>query len=316
MDHVGTGSFRIHMYAPNRWLKRYGLFFDRFEIVDLNDCLEQHRTTPYGKIDTIEECDWLIEHGLLSHPQDMETSPYLSPLASPNVQLIDQAIRALAMRDYPLGRAFYEATGDKECEIPSSMLPLIWERNTIANQMAALWARRSAIVMRETGRAVATSLESLPPNMTPSVDAPVCQQDLLRFVMTEIPVPGRRVPWQEIIAFRLEADSQERLRELRLWIAATSRGGVGAAEAQDRIAGAIADYRRHVESLGLECEMARWEALVITSSVTRDDLVTRWLDPDLARPIGLASLSTVGLAAERHAPGRELSYIVKVQDAF
>ena len=139
-----------------------------------------------------------------------------------------------------------------------------------------------------------------------NVDAGLRPASLLRFVIDGLPVPSRRVPWSEILAFKSDPDSDERLRALRAWVTTTARGGVTLAEASDQLSFALSSYREHVRSAGIAHDMATWEVLLRSEIVSPNESIVKWTQGQSARPFDLA-VAAAGAHAERYAPGREVS---------
>lgn len=313
IPHIGVGSFTNHMSRPNRWLRRYALFFDRIEITDLDHCLHVHRTDIHGKAETVRECDWLIDNGYLSQ---LRYEDQACASSSPSVAEIDREIDALVRKRQSLDdeyKSHFDPLGGRQ-EVPGFLVPILERVLRMGYELMALQAERAALILRLQGRAIATNLEMLPSNVAPGVDAELKPASLLRFVIDDLPVPAQRVPWSEILAFKSDPDSDERLRALRVWVTTTARGGLTLAEASDRLSSALASYREHMRGAGIAHDMGTWEALLRSGIVSPNESVDRWMQGKAARPFALA-VAGAGGHAERYAPGREVSYLVKIRDA-
>lgn len=311
--HVGVGSFSNHMSRPNRWLRRYALFFERFEIIDLDQCLHLHRTNVHGKAETVRECDWLIENRYLSQ---FGYEDLIAPSSDPDLIALDLQIDELERERNHLDEEYkshFDPHGGRQV-VPNFLVPTLEKIISIGSEISALRAVRAALVVRAKGRAIATNLEMSGFPGQAGVDADLSSPDLLRFLIEGLPVPAQRVPWTEILAFKTDDDSQERLRSLRAWVATTARGGVSLAEASDRIEDALTAYRQHVRGAGIAHDLASWEALLRSGIVSAHESIDAWMEGSTARPFNLAVIAA-GELAERYAPGRELSYLVKIEDS-
>lgn len=315
LKHVGIGAFQGRMSRPNRWLRRYSLFFDRFDIIDLDECMYHQRTSGYGKAETIEECDWLIDHGYLAAA---EAEALLGKADLPELHVLDAEIDALGKEYDEITRQLRHRLDPQERDkgTPSGDDVRLYERQfRLSCDIAAVYAERTARNVRRSGREIATSLE-MPPRQIPlGVDAPLDAAGMFRFVISSIPVPAQRVPWEEIFAFKADPDSLERLRTLRAWIAETARGSISLAEASDRVHDALTRYREHVRGAAIAHDAATWEALVKSGIASPYRALDEWTANGAPRPFVLAHLLGHGTEAGRAAPGRELSYLVKVEDA-
>jgi len=311
--HVGVGSFYNHMSRPNRWLRRYALFFERFEITDLDRCLYMHRTDSHGKAETVRECDWLIANGYLSQ---LDYEDLAAPSSNADLIALDRQICGLIDERNRLDEE-YKSHLDPHAGtqvIPNFLVATVEKMMSMDSEISALGAARAALAVRRKGRAIATNLERSSLFAQTSLDADLSSPSLLRFLIEGLPVPAQRVPWTEILAFKTDEDSQERLRSLRAWVATTARGGVSLAEASDRIQDAMTAYREHVRGAGIAYDLASWEALLRSGVVSANESVDAWMEGSTTRSFDLA-VKAAGELAERYAPGRELSYLVKIEDS-
>jgi hypothetical protein len=302
------------MSRPNRWLRRYALFFDRFEIIDLDEAMDEQRNSEYGKIETITECDWLIERGYLKRTSG---TAILGDIGLPGLDGIDAELDALLdeMNKHYSQHIRGVKSDDDDSVGVQALADAHMENFRMSSDLAALYAERAALHIRRSGRAIATSLEMPPQRRRAGLDANLNQAGLAKFVIEGLPVPARRLPWEDILAFRNDADSQDRLRSLRNWIAATARGGISLAEASDQIHDAVSRYRDHVRGAGIAHDLGVWESLVRSGILGTEIGVDAWMTSDTPRPFELSLLTTSSIQAEQSAPGRELSYLVKVEDA-
>ncbi|MBR0850746.1 hypothetical protein JQ543_23595 [Bradyrhizobium diazoefficiens] len=314
LPHIGVGSFNRHMARPAQWLKRYGLFFEKFDIIDLENCLHHQRSSGYGKADTISDCDWLIERGFLFQSYMSKDGPNVR---SEKVSELDRLVQTLSREGIRLEAEWrsHLRTEAGFQPAPPEAFPLSQAMTNLGWEISVLIARRQALAWRESGRALATNLEEDPSGPAFGIDEKISGQQLLHVVLDQVPVPSRRTPWSEIVAFRADPDSQERLRALRAWISSTARSDVSYAEAADILADVLSRYRAHIRQLGLDYEISQCRALVQAGGASYDQLRRDWLSRDSAKPFGLSWTASTLLPAERGAPGREVSYIVKIQDA-
>lgn len=301
------------MSRPNRWLRRYALFFDRIEITDLDYCLHKHRTEIHGKAETVRECDWLIGNGYISQ---LKHEDQVWMCSTPSVADIDREILALVQKCQSLDdeyKSHFDPFGGRQ-EVPAFLVPTLERIIRMGYEISALQAERAALILRLQGRAIATNLEMPLLSVAAGVDTEVKPSSLLRFVIDGLPVPARRVPWSEIMAFKSDKDAEVRLRALRAWVSTTARGGITLAEASDLLSSALASYRDHIRGAGIAHDIGTWEAQLRSGIVSPNESVDKWMQGQLARPFDLA-VAAAGAHAERYAPGREVSYLVKIEDA-
>lgn len=313
LPHVGVGAFRLHMSRPNRWLRRYGLFFDRFEIVDLDDCLHTQRTSGYGKMETLRECDWLIEQGLLRQAKEppwenRDKDPALAELA----RLLEEMVVAYDEAEARY-KSYLDLAGGLQAVPPAAVSD--WEQMmAIANDIAVLRSESAVLSIRSIDRAVSTALDVGRRTDDRVIDVPLDVPGLMRFAIRDLPIPSLATPWEEIEAFKAEEDTKVRLRSLRIWLANTARGGVTLAEAADQISDELGRYRRHLLGAGISYQNATLDALLRMGVAPSSIDIASWTALQ-AKPFELSQMSAFGRREEEAAPGRELSYLVKVEEA-
>jgi hypothetical protein len=146
LPHIGVGSFNRHVSRPAQWLKRYGLFFETFDIVDLEECMHHQRNSGYGKADTIRDCDWPMERGLLHYMS--KDGPFDR---SAEVLELDQVLQTLTMRGIGLENKWrsYLRPADGFQSVPPEARPVSEAMMAVGYELSALRARRQALVWRK-----------------------------------------------------------------------------------------------------------------------------------------------------------------------
>jgi hypothetical protein len=311
--HVGVGAFYLHMSRPNRWLRRYALFFDRFDIIDLDQSLHLHRYDSHGKAETVRECEWLIERGLLRQVTETELvgdmeDARLAELDRLINEKVEEAARAEASYESHLEQPRRPQVVPAAAEVHFHA----WTR--IAADIAALRSQRAVLSTGTIERAITTNLDQEWLSGVRAVDQVMEAPGLMRFAVSDLPVPAHTTPWAEIQAFKEDEDTQSRLRSLRAWFGTTARGGITLAEAADRIADELGRYRSHLKGAGLRIHSITLEAVLKMGAVPSDIDLSTW-DALHSKPFALTQMSAFGRREEEAAPGRELSYLVKVEEA-
>jgi len=220
-------------------------------------------------------------------------------------------MREEILRNYPNG---FECDGSDQAVLEATVSDM-HKQFHLGCEIAELYAGRAAINIRSLGHGIATSLERPPRHRRAGVDTTLDSASLARFLIDDLPVPAQRVPWKEILAFKDDPDSQERIRSLRGWVAATARGGISIADASDRVQDALARYREHVRGAGIAHDLGMWETFVRSGIVSSSIGFEAWRASNATKPFDLTLMSGGGVEAERSAPGRELSYLVKIANA-
>lgn len=313
LPHVGVGAFQLHMNRPNRWLRRYALFFDRFDIIDLNASLHLHRYDAHGKAETVRECEWLMERGLLRQVTELQLN---GDDSDARLIEIEQLLREKVV-EVEQAKARYEACLEQPRRaqvVPDEAVVHLNAWTALSADAAALCTQRAVLLTGTTEQAITTNLEEEWLIGLPRADAVLDAPGLMRFTISDLPVPSPGTPWTEIQAFKEEEDTKVRLRSLRTWLATTARGGITLGEAADRIADDLARYRAHLKAAGLRVQSGTLEALLKMGAVPASADLSGWHALE-AKPFALSQMSALGRREEQAAPGRELSYLVKVEEA-
>lgn len=319
MEHVGVGSFHLHMSRPNEWLKRYALLFDRFYISDLRACFAQQKYSGYGRASTVRDLEWLIEQGLI------QEAPFVTQdakdLTGEEADVIAAARRALDQHYQDMQSVQHRYDQEQQAElgweysaVPDNLAPLIDEVMRRGYDVSSLVAHQVALNMRATRRANAICLEAKPTVFAGGLDRAVTRNELCTLVIESLCVPDQSVSWQDVIQFRDDPVSKAQLRDLRLWMEDTVRGGWTAGEAADRLAALRDEQARHVQGSGFKGAAGVLEAVVVGTAEILEDLAKfRW--KALAEMPFKAVRS--GLDAGRSSqggPGHQLSYLARAED--
>lgn len=313
LPHVGVGAFHLHMNRPNRWLRRYALFFDRFDIIDLESSLHLHRYDSHGKAETVRECEWLMERGLLRQVSELQMK---GDGSDARLIEIEQLLREKFV-EVEQARARYETFLDQPRRaqvVPDEAVVHLDAWTALSADAAALRTQRAVLLTGTIEQAITTNLEQEWLIGLPRIDQVLDAPGLMRFTISDLPVPALSTPWTEIQAFKEDEDTQVRLRSLRTWLATTARGGITLGEAADRIADDLGRYRAHLKGAGLRVQSGALEALLKMGAVPAGADLSSWHALE-AKPFALSQMSALGRREEEAAPGRELSYLVKVEEA-
>jgi hypothetical protein len=155
-------------------------------------------------------------------------------------------------------------------------------------------------------------LMKLPDNLI----VPSRKTEIVKVVLNSLPVPDDSVPWEQILDYRNDSDSKERVLSLRRWINRLSGEKLSIAETQDEIEWLMHEYQKHMKLHKMKVNLMTLEASVKAPLELIENLVkinwSKLLDPLFTvkkRKIAI-------LEAEINAPGRELSYIIKTRGKF
>ena len=139
---------------------------------------------------------------------------------------------------------------------------------------------------------------------------------ILNIVLHALPVPTDDTPWEKIIDFRSDEVASTALRRLRRWMRHLASEARSEKELKDELEGLFDEYREYMRVHKLKTTRGTIETVVTTvGEVAENVLKLRF--GKLANLLFAASGHRVSLLeAELAAPGREVAYIIKAQEAF
>jgi hypothetical protein len=150
-------------------------------------------------------------------------------------------------------------------------------------------------------------------NVFPSGTDPV-----LEVVLKSMPIPDNQTPWQDIIEFRSDPESQKRLRRLRVWTRkfAKATTATSLAEMKQEIEVLLDDYEEHMKLHRMKVNKGTTQTLVTVAGKVAEDFVKlKW--GELAKLSFILRERRISLLeAELKAPKRELAFISMARSRF
>ena len=251
----------------------------------------------------LSELDWLIDEGLVTpafHPSlhggvhwEWEFKNVVRALPDPEVRemakLLSQTYRTAEILPGSDTRLEHE---NIKLRLSAAMMRQLEDRNAFALLPSATW--RSEIE-----------------KLTSSKKAIV-----LSVVLKNFPRLVDDTPWQQVLDFKSDPDSSEKLGALRNWITELARKDYSRAEVEEMMEFYLNDYENHMKLHKLKFSHGSIESIVLTTLDVVENLVKlKWSSVAQAL-FKIARHDMVMLEAELNAPGRQVAYIRKVQERF
>jgi len=289
IDRIGVGDID-HLYRMTG-LKRYALFFDKIQIaafsygfLDARDRSKGYVHDCSGKVDF----DFLIDHDFLSFFDTIELFRENFGESFGDLRRIGEGATGLLSPDLQQRYAashLRDQGADAVCLGPSpTPVPVWWYLRPFSDRF--------------------------------SVDRIATKDLLYEIIIDGIPIPEDNVPWQDILTFRAEQTSKEQLRELRLWISETTKGELTYVDAADKIEDLKEKYKSTLRGSGMRFTLSVVRTLVVGTAELAENLIKLKLKPLFDAPFRVLDARTELLDMERKAPGRELRYLVHVENSF
>jgi hypothetical protein len=162
------------------------------------------------------------------------------------------------------------------------------------------------------------------PDIAPGTEKTRSNKDeVMEIVINAMPIPDDTTPWEQIIEFRNDPDSQSKFLTLKNWINEVARMKLEANEVEDKLKALINDYTNHMKVHKIKTKLDTLKTIVLTEA----GLITSgWLTGLGALPgvVGMVITPLYSmkqrqvalLEEEQKAPGREIAYIIKSRESF
>lgn len=289
-------------------LKREAIMFRRLAIPELSVLLAFSEISPYRNTDALNDLHWLIEQQIVFEPEEYqeETSPldieeYREYLALENEHLEESENVWLNEQVHIMKRLRQSADHrDKALEY---------------------YIRRLCVQMRFRSNIDAHPI--LRQDLHELADSITRKGDVTQVVINALPVPDDLTPWEYILEFKKDPDSESKFANIRNWINEVAREQVPRNEIEDRIQSALADYQAHMTMHGIKINLGTLKTFVVTEAGLLAEASMLGvagllgLGGMLATPLFLLKQRKVNLLeAELNAPGKELAYIIKARETF
>jgi hypothetical protein len=291
-------------------IKRHLVLFDKIAVVHTQDRDWTFRTKDSS---LAADLDWLESKGVVFRVEeflnqecgfefarrrkgDRRKGVFIVPVKIPRQKIGE-------MRHDLLGLPFLEKFDGKTIRDISAGfddLSCRWEAQRLAGSMDV--------------RAV--SLFPPRPEVTELLGINTAQGDVLRVVLKDIPEPSALTSLDEILEFRQEPESKEKIFAFRRWVQSMITKRVPEKEIGEELEWLTHQYEEYMRLHRLKIRRGVIEIVITTTAKIAEDLVKiRW--GDLSRSLfSLSHRKLELMEAELNAPGRELAYLIHARKAL
>jgi hypothetical protein len=147
--------------------------------------------------------------------------------------------------------------------------------------------------------------------------------EVIEIVLNSLPTPDDATPWERIIEFRNDSDSQRKFLSLKNWINEVARMELKSNEVKDKLEALTSDYQNHMRIHKIKTKLSAVKTIVLAEA---GFIAGGWLTGMGALPgiVGMVvtPLFTIKqrqvmlLEEEQKAPGKEVAYILKANKYF
>lgn len=146
---------------------------------------------------------------------------------------------------------------------------------------------------------------------------PQNRQLVAEVVISQIPEPAEGTPWEAILDWRNDEETRVKLRRLKHWMNKASQlENLKVSHLQDEVLYLIDDYRQAMKVHSFQTRTGTLRSLVTTSAAVLENIAKLKFEKLADLPFQLLGHKIKRSKADLEAPGRELAYIVDVQNKF
>ena len=220
---------------------------------------------------------------------------------------------------------FYSAREDKKkaTELRNKVYPLdptrlsgsVDPRPMISaiQRMTVNLTRHLAMQLRNIDKLDAHAIVPLEFSSLDQEDESTDKHDVMKIVITALPVPKQDVSWEQIIEYRNDPNSLNRFLDLRNWISDTARGRFTPVEVEQNLRHVLNRFSKQMKIHRMKEDVTILEAFVVAAP----DLTKRYAG-HLNLP-GLCSVEHVKLAlleGESASEGSEVAFVIRTKSLF
>jgi hypothetical protein len=147
-------------------------------------------------------------------------------------------------------------------------------------------------------------------------DAATSKGKTIEVVISNLPLPSDTTPWEQILDFKKDPDSRERLLSLRQWIRDVSTGNIQQFELEEKLEYLLEKYRAHMALHKMKLYGGALQTFVTTTADAIENVVKARVGRIAKGLFEINEKRVALLEAERTAPGREVSYLIKADQTF
>lgn len=286
------------------------LFYIHSPIPSLKELSKFHEFSQFHDLinQVLNEVEWLYEHDLLFDYDTIPREEKEVPISKKeHLVLFDELKFTLtAFNEYR--KELRKKNFYKEKSYIKKILPL---RILFESGYHAYNIRRIAYLLR-----LIYKWEIYPIVTTTDVPFEQKKANVLQLVLKSLPIPDELTPWEQILEFKSDIDSQEKFFALKIWINEIASQNLSINEIEEKLEWLLHSYKKHMELHKIRFKKGILEAFIITSAEVIEDTVNLRFSKLAKSLFSLRKKKIDLMETEMKAPGYEVSYIIKARERF
>lgn len=174
--------------------------------------------------------------------------------------------------------------------------------------------RRTSLILRKSRQIEAYPILYHTVPVEPKTEA--TKNDVVEITLKTLPVPDYSTPWEQIIEYRSDQDSEDRFLDLRNWMSEIAQAKLPPLEVEQKLEYLMSQYQRHMKLHRMKVNAGVLETTIVTGAELLEDFIKfKW--GKLAQGLFSFRQRKVALMeGELNSPGNEIAYVIKSRETF
>lgn len=138
----------------------------------------------------------------------------------------------------------------------------------------------------------------------------------LEVIVNNVPMPPAGMPWQEIVQFREDPENVQSLRRLRLWAQQQASSKKSVEQISEELESLLYDYRKYMTVQHRKFSQGVVSTIVTSTAETLAHVASLNFGKAVGALFALRERRVALEEAELRAPGREVAYVARVEEAM
>jgi len=141
-------------------------------------------------------------------------------------------------------------------------------------------------------------------------------EDIIKIAINQLPIPDDSTPWEQIIDFRNDPDTEKKFLGFRVWMNEIARAKLTPIEVEQKLEWLLQEYEQHMQLHRMKTNASTLETIVVSIAEFAEDLAKRNFSKLAKGLFSVRHRKVALLEGELKSPGREIAFISKAQETF
>jgi hypothetical protein len=297
----------LSLLSPAISLKREAIIFRRLAIPELSFLLEFAEASPWRSPDRLNELLWLIDQGIVFEPEELQEER--------NLLEVEEYKKLLALEHKHLDESENVWLNEQ-----ANIIKRLNQSAYHSDKAYEYYIRRLCVQMRLHNMDAHPILRE---DLCDFSESSAHKSDVVQVIVNELPIPDDLTPWDYIIEFQNDPDTERKFANIRNWMDEIAQAKISRSDVEDKLRSALSDYQEHMRLHRIKTNLGTLKTFIVTevSLLAEAGLLgltgRTGLVGMISAPFFLLKQRKVKLLeGELNALGRELAYIIKARETF